>query len=239
MLLVETGEPGRRSLALQLGLGCLRQGKQVLGVSAAELLAFAPSLELLPGVLAQGREHRQAQSVRGVALPDEALLDQRFDRVEARVAHRLGRLGATAAGEDGEPREDRPLVRVEQLVTPVDRRPQRLLALREVARAADEDAQPSLQPGAKRLGREHARPRGRELERQRQPVERDADLGDLALVPLEPEVRSHGAGAGDEERHRLALRERLHVAPLLPLGQREGRDGIGRARRRGGGLSGS
>ena len=66
----------------------------------------------------------------------------------------------------------------EQVVAPVDRRAQRLLAGRQVARPGAEEVEALLEPGEQRLGREQLRASGRELDRERQAVEADADLGD-------------------------------------------------------------
>ena len=57
-------------------------------------------------------------------------------------AHRLGRLERPAAGEHAEAREQPLLLRVEQVVAPVDRAAQRPLALRQVARARRQQRQP-------------------------------------------------------------------------------------------------
>ena len=82
---------------------------------------------------------------------------------------------------------------------PVERRAQRLLALARVA-AALQQVEPLPEPLEDLPGREHARARGRELDRERQVVEACAELGDL-VVRLEP-------GAEREQRHRLGRRER-------------------------------
>ena len=73
------------------------------------------------------------------------------------VADRLDSGQCAAAREDGHPREERLLVRVERRVAPVDRAAQRLLAGGQVARAAGEDAQAVRQPFEERLGREQFR----------------------------------------------------------------------------------
>ena len=50
--------------------------------------------------------------------------------------HRLRRFEGAAAGEDGQPAEERPLVRLEQIVTPIDGVAQGALAPRRITRAA-------------------------------------------------------------------------------------------------------
>ena len=74
-------------------------------------------------------------------MAEEALLDERLERVEVGLAHLLGRLERAAAGEDGEAGEEALLFWREQVVRPVDRRAQGALALGEVARAAASGAE--------------------------------------------------------------------------------------------------
>jgi hypothetical protein len=59
---------------------------------------------------------------------DKALVDERGERVEVGSADFLRRLERAAAREDGQPREEPLLVFVQQIVAPLDRRPQRRLA---------------------------------------------------------------------------------------------------------------
>src|SRR5207302_8068535 len=84
--------------------------------------------------------------------------------------------------ERGQPREQALLAGVEQIVAPVDRRAQRLLALGRVADAAGQQREAAPE-AAEDLGRpEHLHARRRELDRKRQPVEPDADLADRGFV---------------------------------------------------------
>ena len=84
----------------------------------------------------------------------------------------LGRLDGRAAGEDGEAREARLLVGAEQVVAPVDRRAQRLLAGGRVARRRRRARRARLQARGDLARGEQPAARGRQLDRQRQPVER-------------------------------------------------------------------
>ena len=79
-------------------------------------------------------------------MAEQALVDERAERVELGFADLLGGLERAAAGEDGQAGEELLLGLVEQVVAPGDRRPQRLLALRGVARAAGQQRQPVLEP---------------------------------------------------------------------------------------------
>src|SRR5205085_10632099 len=112
-------------------------------------------------VLANRREQPEPRlSVAAVPLADEALVDERRDRVERPAdrlvvrAHRVCDLERAAAAEDAEPREQPLLGRVEQVVAPLDRRSQRPLPLGEVARAAGEETEALAESGEDRLGRE-------------------------------------------------------------------------------------
>ncbi len=69
--------------------------------------------------------------------------------------------------------------RREQLVAPLDRRPQRPLALGSASRAAREQRRGAASSRSRICaGRERLHARGRQLERERQVVEAAADLGD-------------------------------------------------------------
>ena len=80
------------------------------------------------------------------------------ERVEICVADRLRRLERAAAREDGEPREEPLLVLVEQLVAPLDRRAQRLLA-RVDAAAGLEQVEPSARAARASCSGERTRTR--------------------------------------------------------------------------------
>ena len=82
------------------------------------------SLEPLGRVLPDRLEHPET-----LPLPaEQALVDQRLERVDVGVADLLGRLERAAAAEDRQAFEQEPLLFVEEVVAPFDRRPQGLLA---------------------------------------------------------------------------------------------------------------
>ena len=176
------GEPAQRGtevvvLALErepvdVGLGALifldpvGEREEVLGVSSPDLVGLAACLESLERVRADRLEHREARLAVGLLLlAEQAVVDQRRQARQEPVAaaDRLGGLERAAADEDGEAREQRLLVGAEQLVAPVDRRAQRLLALGQVARAAGEELE-----AAARAGR--AAPAARAASRARPPA---------------------------------------------------------------------
>ena len=81
-------------------------------------------------------EHPQPGASADLPAHEQALGDQPVERVQARAGDRLRRLHRRAPGEHRQAREARLFARVEQLVAPVDRRAQRALARRRVARRA-------------------------------------------------------------------------------------------------------
>src|SRR5439155_15549286 len=96
----------------------------VVDVTQAELTCGAAFSEPLDRVPANRLEHPEAL----VRVAHEALVDERLQRVEIRACDVLGGPERAAAAEDGQACEQLLLVRVEQLVGPLDRRAQRLLA---------------------------------------------------------------------------------------------------------------
>ena len=115
-------------------LGGLREREEELGVPQAHVVRLSRTLELLDGELADRLQHREAL----VRVPQEALIDERLERVHVGPGNLLGRLQRAASGEDGETCEEALLRRGEQLVRPLDRRAQRLLSGIEVAAALEE-----------------------------------------------------------------------------------------------------
>ncbi len=139
-----------------------------------QVLAATGSLESLVRELADRLQHPEA----AVCEPDEALLDQRLQRVQVGAADGLGRFQGAAAGKDREAGEEPPLLLGEEVVAPGDRRPQGLLARFGIA-AALEQIEP-LRETLQDLGRgEQSRPGRSQLDRKRQVVQPAAQLGDV------------------------------------------------------------
>jgi len=112
-----------------------REFGDVLRVASPDLWFVARSLKALARVLADRLEHE-------VAVPrtvKEALVEQGRHGFMTCVAHRLRGIQSAASREHAQASEDALLLLTEQVVTPVDRRSERLLALREVAGPPDED----------------------------------------------------------------------------------------------------
>ena len=88
------------------------------------------------------------------------------------------------------------------------------------ARRRTSRRRPIVEPGEHRLRGQDPRPRRRELDRQRQPVEAHADLGHGRRVLVgHLERRVDRPGALDEQRHRLELRELRQRREVGRVGQ--------------------
>src|SRR4029453_19499724 len=96
--------------------------EEVPGVPAPKLRLLARVLQPLGRELADRLEHPEPLAL---AHADEALVDERLQPVEIGVANRLGSLERAAASKDRQSREQTLLVRLEQVVLPLDRPPQR------------------------------------------------------------------------------------------------------------------
>ena len=135
------------------------------------------------------------------------------------------RFEARAADEHTEAHEQRLLRRGEQFVAAVDRVAQRLMARGQVARAAGQQLQMLAETVEHRLRRQHVRSRRGELDRQRQAVEADADLGDRCRVGVgQLELGIDSLRAVDEQRDRRAAGERSRRR--RGIGQLQRRDRI-------------
>jgi hypothetical protein len=117
-----------------------------------------------------------------------------------------------AAREDTQSLQEALLGLVEQVVGPVDRRAQRLVAFDRPTTTAAEHPEAVIQ-----TRRELARGQGhdsrrRELDRKGDSVEASAHLRDRVRVRMvESEVLTRRAGALDEQTHGVTARDRLDV----------------------------
>ena len=121
--------------------------------------------------------------------------------------------------------------RREQFVAPIDSRPQRLLPRRPVARAAVERQALPGHARQERLGRNHLDPRRGQLDGERQPVERQADIGNRARVLVgQGKPGARGPGALYEQPHGRDVGHRRRPADARRAESPEGTRGT-RARR--------
>jgi len=112
-------------------------------------MTFPALLELLGRVLPDRLQHPEP-----IFLPaQQALVDERLERVQVRFADVLCGLEGAAAAEDRAALEQEPLVLVEEVVAPPDRRPQRLLAGVDSA-AGLQQVEPLREPVEQLLRRE-------------------------------------------------------------------------------------
>ena len=150
-----------------------------------KLIGRTVLVELFARVLPQRLEHLVPRGVVGPGLHHEHRLrdetGQRVDDVpglEVVTTHHRGRgRRVEGPGEDAEAVEHQPVHRVQEPVRPVDRGPQRAVALDGGSAPAGEEPESLVeQPGD--LGRRHGDdPRGRQLDRERDAVESPAHLG--------------------------------------------------------------
>ncbi len=133
-------------------------------VTAPQLVGLAGLLELLGRVLANRLEHQEAV-VRDRL--QKAEIDERAQRVEVRVTNLLGGGKWEAPGKDREPAEEDLRLRVEQVVTPLDRCPQCSLVFRDVPGAAGEKGQGVIEALQKQIRAQELRARRGELDRER------------------------------------------------------------------------
>ena len=142
-------------------------------------VALGGRLEALGGVLAHGVEQAEPLTVRD----DERLLDQSGKQIDDPPpgdrtirADRLGRLEREAAGEDCEATVEDALLAGEQVVAPVDRGPQRLLAGQRRAAAGAEHVEALAQARGDLVERQRGCAGRGEFDRQRHAVQTPADL---------------------------------------------------------------
>ena len=228
VLLLEPVEPRALAGAHDLARGLFGQLPEQVSVTVAEPIPAPLRHGLVHRELANRLEHREARlPVDALLLAHEAVLDQRGDRVD-RIA--LDLLGTHAldggqrgtAHEDRQAREHGAIGGVEHVVAPGDRPAQGLLPGGEVAAAALEQPEPPLEARQHRLRREDPDPRRRQLDRQREPVEADADLRHRRGVLVgHLEARLDRSCALDEEGDGLVLREAIERREMRRVRQAE------------------
>jgi len=192
---------------------------------------------LLETELAHRLQHAEARigQAIGPALfhSDETVVVERAEAVNDRDGGRARRIGdrlccleRRASDEDGETAKQRLLRRVEEVVTPADGRPQRLLPLRPIAPAAGEEPQAIVKTRQDRLGRQQADARRRQLDGQREPVQLVADLRHHRhVVVREPEPGHHVACPREKEADRGKARQTVYADLPEPVGCSERRHG--------------
>jgi hypothetical protein len=147
---------------------------------------------------------------------DEVLFYERLEFphdvfIIAEAADNVDVIEREAAPEDREPAEERFFRWPEEVMAPLDRVPERLMPRRHVLRAADEQARSfCLEKGQELPRRQEARSAGGQLDRERKPVQSDADLCDCGrVVFVQDKDVSGGPGAVDEKADRFIRPKRF------------------------------
>ena len=233
VLCLEAREPEELVAAAERLVGLLREAGELECVATDNVVLLAGLCELLAGVVADGGEHREPGfAARVVHLLEQAAVDERrepFECIEPEVGGRradaLRGVQCAPVREDGQSSVQLPLTLREEVVAPRDRVAERALPLRERRTGPRRQVEPALQPLEERLRRKHFAPGGRELDREREPVEPHADLCDRTNIRVRHlEVGPDGTRTLDEQPRRVRLQERLRCRRSGGKPQR--RDGI-------------
>ncbi len=146
-----------------LRVGALGECLEIGGMPLGEGIAVGTRGQLLERELADGLEHVEA-----LARPaDHALVDERGECIDLGIAHGFRGFEREAAGKHRKPRKQRPFARLEELMAPLQRVAQRLLPLRQIARAPRQQLEAIAEALQQRDRREQRHSCCRQLDRQR------------------------------------------------------------------------
>ena len=216
-------EAGVLAGAFQLGLGRFAEREEIVEVALKGRVPFPGGVQPADRVLPD----RLEQPVPGFALvlvdDDQGLVDQtaqggqhlglRDWSLRAVGAQGSGGVEGEPAGERAETTEHHSVGLVEQVVAPVHRGGEGLLAPGGAAGPAHQQREPVVEPGCDLRRGERAQPRRRELDRERDPVQAPAQCADGRLIGgVQREPGTDAARPIDEQRHRLLLLEGRHAA---------------------------
>ena len=228
VLLFETSQPVGLLRTEQFPVRLLDQCKEVVSMTLPNRLGASAFYEALPGILPDGLEQSVAKARVALLDSDQALIDERGQEIEHLAifdlvagADPLRRLERPPTGKYRKPPHQELLVVLQEVVTPVDHRAQRLLARERRARSSSQEAEAMIQPAIDLFDGERSHPRRRQLDRQRDPIEPMADgnerrgvlVGDTK-VPADPD------GAIDEKLQGLEWGDRGRRVRIIGFGQR-------------------
>jgi hypothetical protein len=186
-------------------------------VAHAHVVRLARGDEQLVRVLPHGLEQPVAARV-AVEFHERLVHEVReevHDRARLHIAargHRFGSLERPSAREDGKAPQEHALGKLEQVVAPVDRGAQRLLARQHGGVAAGQHTEAVREAGGDGFDGHRAHARGGELDRERQAVQAPADVRHvMGVLRRHLEIRLHRGGAIDEEAHRLRIVQHAHL----------------------------
>jgi hypothetical protein len=167
-------DPFGLPLARELRLGAVGELGEPVRVAAPDRVGVAASVEPLECVLANGLERRDPGLRRPFNALEKVVVDQGFDQLQHVLARadRFDRLDRRPSDEDGHLAEEALLVRIEQLVAPVERGPKRPLPRREVARPLAEHVEGPGEAGEELFRPQQLRSRRSQLDRQGSPSRR-------------------------------------------------------------------
>jgi hypothetical protein len=215
---VEALEPGTRGRIEQVALGLLRQVQIVHGVPLGELGPEA-DVEPVSGVGAHGLQQPVPRaSVRLIVELHHRRRDEPGERQRdvGRPAADRGRRGEVElTREDGQPREQRLVLGVEQRMPPLQRRREAPVTRIRGARRGLQQREPVVEPVDEFPQGQRRRASGSQLDRERQPVEPATELTDERCGgSRNRRSRSSGCGAVPEQAHSGAGRCLLSARAL-------------------------
>ena len=208
MLAVEALEPhaGLRAPE-ELRLGTRHHLQVPVPLPAQRVVGFARLDESVARVLPHRLQLAVARLVSLGVRDQQGLVHEPREKVEHRVvlhrrtrADRFRGVQRSASHEDRQATQHRSLVLREQVVAPVDRLPQRLVARDGDAAGAGQEAKPIVEAGGDLLAWEGTHPGSGELQRPGHAVETTTDLPDRRGVARgDPEIGGRRHRALDEE----------------------------------------
>ena len=217
-LVVGKGQPSRLRRAADRGGRILRlagepvrvRGEGVIGRTRIAQPAGREGPDGIEQAVARGTAGRDGErDERPVSQPADDV-DRRGLRDAEDREHALHRGQRCPADEAGQGLQSSLVVGEQQLVAPGNGRGQDAATLRAPARRVPQQAEPVLQPAGYLPHRERSHPGGRQLDRQRQPVEGLAELlDDRRGVVVEHELPADLGGTIGEELDRFGDRQRL------------------------------
>ena len=159
---------------------------------------------------------------------DQRLVSQRRQQAQhvrgGQVITRAELLGhlQRPAGEDRQPAQQNLLPLGQQVMAPVDRRAQRTLARRRSRATVGQQPEAVVHTGQDLLNSQHPDPGGRQLDSQRDAIQRPAERGDRRKAGRgQGETGTRRGGAVAEQADRLEVHKLLGVLRRTRLGQRQ------------------
>ena len=181
----DLGQPGDLVFATERRRAALREGEVVSGMTVSGVVRRLRRGQALPPEQRERLEEVEAGLAVGLVGDHQGLVDEMSQQVGDILgldlvpgAHGLGRLQRTTPGEDGEQLEHALLVVEQQVVAPLHHGPEGLLPRQRRTGPAGQEPEPIVEAVGELLHGDHAHPGGRQLDRQREPVEARADVLD-------------------------------------------------------------